>query len=99
MVVCFKSRNKVAKTDGYTTTCRVMQYNLCDRSFKQPTNKFKFNKLNQITVIIVAFCKNATIKYSSESVCVSEFLCFHVSVFLRDNSKSIRSMNTNFNTS
>ena len=96
MVICFKSRNKVTKTDRYTTTCRVIQYNLCDRSIKQPTDKFKFNKLNQITVIIVVFCKNATIKYSSESVCVSVFLCFHASVFLCDNSKSIQSMNTKF---
>ena len=78
MVVCFKSRNKVAKTDRYTTTCRVIQYNLCDRSIKLPTDKFKFNKLNQITVIIVAFLQNATIEYLSESVCV--FPCFCVSM-------------------
>ena len=47
-------------------------------------------------IIIVAFLQNATIEYSSESVCVSMFLCFRVSVFLHDNSKSNQSMNMKF---
>ena len=51
-----------------------------------------------LIIIIVAFLQNATIEYSSESVCVSVFRvsCFCISVFLRDNSKSNQSMNTKF---
>ena len=51
------------------------------------------------TVIIVEFLQNATIEYSSESVCVSVFLCFRVSVYLCFHVSVNVSMNTNFNTS
>ena len=43
-----------------------------------------------IHIIIVAFLENATIGYSSESLCV----CVCVCVFLHDNSKRNRSRNT-----
>ena len=44
-------------------------------------------------IFIVAFLQNTTIEYSLESVCVCVFLCFCVSVFLHDNSKSNQSKN------
>ena len=48
-------------------------------------------KENIVIIIIVAFCNYR--EYSSESVCVSVFLCFRV---FGDNSKSNQSMNTKF---